>query len=115
MPHDRQSDIIRLYHIRDAAKEVLMFAAQTSKELLPVNRHYLLAIVKSLEMIGEAAGKVSPEVQKLGPQIPWRSMIGMRNRLIHSYFDINLEILWQTVENDVPTVLEQVEKLIAEI
>ena len=67
----------------------------------------ILALVKAVEIIGEAASKVSAECQKDLPQIPWRNIIGMRNRLIHAYFDVNLDILWETITEDLnPLILE---------
>lgn len=62
----------------------------------------LFAVVRALEVVGEAAGKVSGETQSAVSGIPWRAMVGMRNRLIHGYFDICTEIVWRTVKNELP-------------
>jgi len=71
-----------------------------------------LALVKDIEIIGEAASRVSEACQAANPQIPWADIIGMRNRLIHAYFDINLNIVWDTITaNLVPLIAELVQIL----
>jgi uncharacterized protein with HEPN domain len=70
-----------------------------------------LALVKAVEIVGEAVSRVSPEYQANNPQIPWSAMIGMRNRLVHAYFDINLRILWQTTQEDLPLLIDELKKL----
>lgn len=71
----------------------------------------VLSLVKDVEIIGEAATNVSKECREKHPQIPWRNLIGMRNRLIHAYFDINLDVVWQTVTEDLPSLIAELEKL----
>lgn len=73
----------------------------------------LNAIVRSVEVIGEAAGQVSPELREAHPEIPWAPVIGMRNRLIHAYFDIDHEILHRTVLTEVPALMQQIHDLFA--
>ena len=68
--------------------------------------------MKSIEIIGEAAAKVTKECREDLNRIPWANIIGMRNRLIHVYFDINLEILWKTVTEDIPGLIEELERIL---
>ena len=70
------------------------------------------ALVRAIEIIGEAAGRVSEEVQKSAPEIPWREAVGIRNRLVHAYFDVDLGILWQTAVESVPQLQERLENLL---
>ena len=72
----------------------------------------LFALVRAIEIMGEAAGRVSEDVQKAEPEIPWREAVGIRNRLVHAYFDVDLGILWQTVFESVPQLRERLEKLL---
>jgi uncharacterized protein with HEPN domain len=65
-----------------------------------------------LEIIGEAARMVSAEVKAQHPEIPWEDMIGMRNRLIHEYFDIGLATIWETVHDDLPHLIQQIAPLV---
>ena len=108
----RKNDNIFLRHMLDAADESRRFILGKNRPDLTGDRELTLALVKSIEIIGEAANKISPEYCELNPQIPWRNIIGMRNRLIHAYFDINLDILWQTVVDDLPPLIEELEKIV---
>jgi len=70
------------------------------------------AIVRSLEIIGEAAANVTKTTQAKYPKIEWTVIIGMRNRLIHAYFDINYHIVWQTVKENLPPLIEQLQSVL---
>ncbi len=72
----------------------------------------LFALVRAIEIAGEAASRVSEETQAALPDLPWASMIGMRNRLVHAYFDINRDILWTTVTQAVPPLAERLRKIL---
>ena len=97
----------------DAANEALSFIADKSRSELETDRSLVLALVKSIEIVGEAASKVSRELRSQSPEIPWADIVAMRNRLIHSYFDVNLDIVWQTLTEELPPLLAQLEKLLA--
>jgi uncharacterized protein with HEPN domain len=73
-----------------------------------------LAIVKDLKIIGEAANNVSPECQSQYPYIPWR-MVGMRNRLVRAYFGIDFEVIWQTIQQDLPPLIQSLERVLQEL
>lgn len=101
----RKDDANRLRHMRDAAREALEFARGRVRSDLDPDRMLVLALIKDIEIIGEAANQVSEETRTQFPKIPWADIIGMRHRLVHAYFDINLEVLWQTVQQDLPPLL----------
>ena len=105
------SDIIRVKHMHDTAKEALNFIKGNDKESLKCNRMLSLALIKDLEILGEAASKISKEFREQNQQIPWRLIIATRNRLTHGYFDTDLDILWDTVNRDLPRLLKELEKL----
>lgn len=107
-------DIVRLQHMIDAANEAISFVADKSKRELETNRALALAVLKSIEIFGEAASRVSRELRSRSPEIPWTDIIAMRNRLIHSYFDVNLDIVWQTVTEELPPVVTELQKLLAQ-
>lgn len=71
------------------------------------SRTSLLAVMKDIEIIGEAANKVSASLRDAEPEIPWRDIVGMRNRLIDAYFDIEPEFVWETVSRDLPILILQ--------
>ena len=77
-----------------------------------MDRMLVLSLVKEIEIIGEAANQVSETTRELTPTIPWVDIISMRNRLVHAYFDINLEILWNTVQDDLPPLIVALEDVL---
>lgn len=94
MPKD---DEIRLRHMLDAAREAQSFADGRTRFDLNKDRLLVLALVKAIEIVGEAAYQITVETRDTFPDIPWADIMGMRHRLVHAYFDINLSVLWQTV------------------
>ena len=70
------------------------------------------AVIRPLEIIGEAARKISEGTKSLYPQIPWVQMIGMRNRLIHDYLDVDLLTVWDTIQEDLPPLISIIEPLV---
>ncbi|MBN1665271.1 MAG: DUF86 domain-containing protein [Deltaproteobacteria bacterium] len=102
----RKDDLIRLRHMLDAAREAVEFVRYSRREDLDDDRKLTLSLVKDVEIIGEAAYKVAEDTRRTLPEIPWDDIIGMRHRLVHAYFDINLDILWKTVQVDLPPLVE---------
>lgn len=98
----------------EAARDATHLVSGKSRNDLDQDRTRSLALMKLIEIIGEAASKVSVNCRKQVPRIPWTVIIAMRNRLIHAYFDIELEILWQTVVEDLPPLIEALEEAISE-
>jgi uncharacterized protein with HEPN domain len=107
-----QHDLIRVRHMLTAAKEAMEFAAGKTRMDLEKDRLHMLAIIKSIEIIGEAASKVTETFKTENSNIPWNDIINMRNRLIHAYFDVNLDIVWQTVKTDLPALIKALEEII---
>jgi uncharacterized protein with HEPN domain len=97
-----------LEHMRQAASDALIFIEGLNKAEFAEDKRTQQAVIMSLVIIGEAATKVMdryPEFTAQNTQIPWRSMRGMRNRIAHGYFDINLDVVWETVQVALPELL----------
>ncbi|MBI5488647.1 MAG: DUF86 domain-containing protein [Deltaproteobacteria bacterium] len=109
----RPDDLVRVRHMLDAAREAVSFARDRSRADLDRDRMLTLSLVKSIEIIGEAASKVADETRHQHPAIPWAEIVGMRNRLIHAYFDIDLDRVWDTVVADLPPVAAELERIVA--
>jgi uncharacterized protein with HEPN domain len=107
-------DMTRLCHLRDAAVEAVNFAADSNRESLGGDRKLTLALVKEIEIMGEASHKISDSLKNRHPQLPWGEIIGMRNRLVHAYFEIDLDIVWRVVSQDLPSMIVELERIIAE-
>jgi uncharacterized protein with HEPN domain len=99
--------------MRDAARDAVGFCANRTRADLNTDRQLVLAVVKSVEIVGEAANGVSPPLRARTPEIPWEDIVGMRHRLVHAYFDINLSISWLTVQKDLPPLIRALDELIA--
>ena len=108
----RKADLAYLQHILDGIDRVTGYLAGVSIEEFR-NSHLLqAAAARELEIVGEAANKVSEETRREHPEIPWASMIATRNRLIHAYFDIDVTLVWSTVRNDLPPLREQIRRIV---
>lgn len=108
-----RNDETRLRHILDAVREAVAFSEGRSRGDLDKNRMLSLSLVRLLEIIGEASRGISEEFRLGNPEIAWKKMTGMRDRLIHGYFDVNLDVVWETVTQDLPPLIAQLGKLLA--
>ncbi|MBI4903835.1 MAG: DUF86 domain-containing protein [Acidobacteria bacterium] len=109
-----EHDCIRLRHMLEAAREAISFVAGKGRADLDENRMLLLSVVKELEIIGEAAARVSTEAKAQCAVLPWPRIVAMRNRLIHGYADVNRDIVWQTVQDALPPLVHVLEKLLGD-
>ena len=103
----RADDRVRLHPMVEAGESAMQFVAGRQRADLDTDRMLLFALVRAIEVFGEAASQISEETRAAHAHIPWRAIIGMRNRLIHAYFAINTEIVWQPVTQEIPALLPQ--------
>lgn len=106
-------DLTRLHHMLDSTNAILGFIKEKNRESLDSDRLLLSGIIRELEILGEAAGQISQETKDQFPDLPWKQVIGMRNRLIHAYFDVDHDVVWKTVNNSLPPLANQLEKIIS--
>ena len=109
----RKSDEVRLRHMLDAARAATRLAHERSRRDLDEDEGLAHSLVRLVQIIGEAANHVEESIQESNPSIPWEQIISMRNRLVHAYFDINLDIVWETVREDLPTLIEHLELILS--
>ncbi len=96
----------------DATREILAFSDDKIRLDLDTDRMLCLSLIHLLEIIGEASVGVSSEFKEKYPQIRWSNIVGMRNRLIHGYYDININIVWKTIKEDIPPLNADLEKIV---
>jgi uncharacterized protein with HEPN domain len=108
----QENDLVRLRHMLDAGREALSYTAGRQRADLEHDRMLVHALVHCIEIIGEAASRTSAECRAEIATIPWTDIVGMRNRLIHAYFDINLDLVWDTVQDDLPPLIAELEKIV---
>ena len=103
----RPEDAIRIRHMIEAAEACGAFIADRQRADLDSDKMLLFALVRAIEIIGEAASKLSPEARSGMPSVPWVNVIAMRHRLIHAYFDVDPTIVWKTASEEIPPLLAQ--------
>lgn len=103
-------DIVRLQHMLDAAQEARGFIQGKRRSDLENDRMLALSLIKEIEIIGEAASRITLPTQEKCVDIPWMHVVSMRNRLVHGYFDIDLDRIWFTVTEDLPQLTEALQK-----
>ncbi len=108
----QRTDRVRIQHMLDAARTAKMLTRNRTRAELDKDIALQLALVKLVEIIGEAATKVSPHLQEQHPEIPWQKVTGTRHRLIHAYYDINRDILWSTVAEDLPPLAANLARML---
>jgi uncharacterized protein with HEPN domain len=109
MPRD---DTAYLLDILLAARDAVHFATGLTSAQFEKSRLHQNAILKAIEIIGEATARISTETRLAHPDIPWLAIIGMRNRLVHAYFEVNLKRVWDTVQRDLPGLIDLLEPLV---
>ncbi|MBC7185683.1 MAG: DUF86 domain-containing protein [Calditrichaeota bacterium] len=95
-----------------AARDAVTFVTDLTQEQFQASRVHQLAVLKALETIGEAAARLTEETRSAHPQIPWPEIIGMRHRLVHGYFEVDLVKVWDTVQEDLPPLIAALETIV---
>ena len=114
MSKDRQI-LDYLNDILDSIADIKEFVMEMSYENFIEDKKTIKAVIRSLEVIGEAANKIPVDVRESYPEIPWQEIIDMRNKLIHEYFGIDIDIIWQTIEDDINPLEETANKILHDL
>lgn len=109
-----RNENIGLRHMLDHAREATTLVQGKTRSDLDSDRVLNLALIRLLEIVGEAANRVSKEARALHPEIPWPQIIGLRNRLIHGYDAVDNDILWQILVHDLPALVTTLEAALEE-
>ena len=107
-----EQDEVRLRHMLDESRRVQRFIHDHSREDMDSDDLFAYAIVRAVEIIGEAASRISPEFRAQTPEIPWRNIIGMRNVIVHAYADVSYDIVWQVAAGNLPELILTLESLL---
>ena len=108
------SQVEFLYHILDECNYLLQeYRSNTFNEFIS-NPRLSRAVCRSLEIIGEASNQVDPDLKAMYPDVAWREMADIRNRIIHGYFGIDYDIVWDTVKTDIPVLKDWIDLIISE-
>ncbi len=104
-------DPTRLQHIIEAAQEAIGYVDSIGRTEFYASRPLQHSVVRCIEIVGEASSRISRALRDANPQIPWVDIIGMRNRIAHAYFDIDIEIIWKTATEDFPELLPEIKAI----
>jgi len=102
----------RIEHMIEAAEQALGFVQARTRQDLDTDPMLRMALTRAIEIVGEAAAQVGASGRAELPSVPWPQIVGMRNRLVHAYFNIDLDILWDTVQLFLPELLMQLQPLV---
>lgn len=111
----RHDDQVSMRHMLDHARQACEMASGRKRSDLESDRMLQLALTRLVEIVGEATSRVSISTREKHPEIPWPDIVGMRNRLIHGYDVVDLDLLWDTVETDLPSLIVQLEAIFKEL
>lgn len=103
-----------LVDIVSSAKLILSYVEGVRREQFFQDTRLQDSVIRRIEIIGEAVRRLSPEFRERHPEIPWMAMTGMRNRMIHGYDDIDMNIVWNTTQDSIPSLLPIIERLASE-
>lgn len=109
-----KDDAVFLKHVLDSINQIEEYVDGMGFEGFVSSRLVQDGVVRQLEVIGEATKNLSPELREKYPKSPWEDIAGMRDKLIHHYFGVDLEVVWDTVEKDLPALKKQVKKILGE-
>ena len=112
MPHD---DAVYLHHILDAIVQIEEYVVGLTKDTFVGSAITRDAVIRQLEIIGEAGKRVSPDLRAKHAEVPWPTIAGMRNKLIHDYFGVDLEKVWVTTQKDLLPLKGRIQAILAEI
>ena len=104
-------DRIRIRHMLEASQKIMKFFQKKTRQEFENDEVLVLAVVRLLEIVGEAARKISSEITQEFSQITWKGIIGTRDRLIHGYFNVDMNVIWNIIENDIPYLITELEKI----
>src|SRR4030066_2480368 len=107
-----RNDLAYLRHIADAISDIKRFMKNVTKEEFLENREKQYAVLRALEIIGEATKNLSKEMKAEHSEIQWKDIAGMRDKLIHEYFGVNLNLVWETVKKNIPELEKQISEML---
>jgi uncharacterized protein with HEPN domain len=105
-------DEILLLDMLQAARDAVEFVASLDQPQFEASKLHQNAVIRSIEIIGEAAGKVSRSFQQAHPEIPWSAIVGMRHRLVHAYNDVELGLVWDVARSRLPDLIAILEPFV---
>lgn len=111
----KRNVILYLQDIKDSIQKIEAYTKELSLDNFINDEKTIDAVVRNIEIIGEAANNLPLELKNKYSDVPWAEIIGARNKMIHEYFGVDIEILWKTVQNDIPKLKKEIKKIESKI
>jgi uncharacterized protein with HEPN domain len=111
----KKDDRIYLDHILESFTKAIQYLNNVSYEAYMADEEKQDAIIRKIEVAGEATKRLSSEIRKKYGHVPWRAIAGMRDKLIHDYFNVDLEMVWETATKDIPSLIPEIETILKEL
>lgn len=108
----QNTDLVYVGHMVDTARKTLSFVEGVSREDFDHDEKLRLALTHLLQIIGESARRVSPDFRVTHPQIPWKGIVGMRTKVVHDYLNVDEDVVWSTVMDDLPPLITELDKVL---
>lgn len=106
-----KDDLAYIEHILDCIRKIREFTSGLSLKDFSVNELVQDAVIRNIEIIGEASKKISSDTKQIYYEIPWKEIAGMRDKLIHDYLGVDVEVVWRTITEDIPTLEKQIKEI----
>ncbi len=108
----RKDDLVYVGHMLDTAEQSVATLSRKSRADFDSDENLRLALAHLLQIIGEAARRVSPQFRADHPSVPWRAIIGMRHKVVHDYLSVDYDIVWDTVAHELPPMIENLRRIL---
>ena len=108
----KKDDLVYVRHMLDVARSVMAKVSSIKRTEFDQDENLQLATVHLIQTIGEAAARTSNEFRTAHPEIPWRTIVGMRHRIVHDYLAVNFDLVWEVAKNDLPPLAAQLQTIV---
>lgn len=111
----KKDDLVYLDHVLNSLSKTVNYTEGVTKNDFLKNEEKQDAVIRKIEITGEAIKRISKELRGKHKHIPWKAIAGMRDKLIHDYIDVDLDMVWETATNDIPRLIPQIQAIINEL
>lgn len=109
MSNPRKDYKLYLFDILESCKKIISYTKGKTEREFANDKKTIDAVIRNIEIIGEAASKIPKKEREKIQQIPWKEVVAMRNKVVHEYFDVNVPIVWETIQADIPTLKKNIQ------